>query len=105
MTGVRYQELSFSAFVLSTAIAFYDCRHSRNMRLRRAGSSSIVRRNQKLPTPRPRELAGDAKGKGTSGSNRKAESTDAPERGGLLRSSDEAADNRACPLVFGTRRT
>ena len=36
-------------------------------------------------------LAGDAKGKGTSGSNRKAESTDAPERGGLPRSSDEAA--------------
>ena len=35
-------------------------------------------------------LAGDAKGKGTSGSNREAESTDAPERGGLLRSSDEA---------------
>jgi hypothetical protein len=33
-------------------------------------------------------LAGDAKGKGTSGSNCKA---DAPERGGLLRSSDEAA--------------
>lgn len=36
-------------------------------------------------------LAGDAKGKGASGSNRKAESTDAPERGGLPRSSDEAA--------------
>src|SRR5580704_16232912 len=36
-------------------------------------------------------LAGDAKGKGSSGSNRKAESTDAPERGGLLRSSGEAA--------------
>ena len=35
-------------------------------------------------------LAGDAKGKGTSGSNCEAESTDAPERGGLLRSSDEA---------------
>src|SRR5499427_11126918 len=35
-------------------------------------------------------LAGDAKGKGTSGSNREAESTDAPERGGLLRISDEA---------------
>src|SRR6516165_806088 len=30
-------------------------------------------------------LAGDAKGKGTSGSNREAESTDVPERGGLLR--------------------
>ena len=35
-------------------------------------------------------LAGDAKGKGTSGSNREAERTDAPARDGLLRSSDEA---------------
>ena len=35
-------------------------------------------------------LDGDAKGKGTSGSNREAESTDAPARGGLLGSSDEA---------------
>ena len=35
-------------------------------------------------------LIGDAKGKGTSGSNREAESTDAPGRGGLLRSSVEA---------------
>jgi hypothetical protein len=35
-------------------------------------------------------LDGDAKGKGTSGSNREAESTDALARGGLLRSSDEA---------------
>ena len=34
-------------------------------------------------------LAGDAKGKGASGDNREAESTDAPERGGLPRSSDE----------------
>jgi hypothetical protein len=36
-------------------------------------------------------LAGDAKGKGASGCNRKAESTDAPERGGLPRSSDEGS--------------
>jgi hypothetical protein len=35
-------------------------------------------------------LAGDAKGKGASGSNREAESTDAPERGGLPCSIDEA---------------
>src|ERR1700676_103519 len=35
-------------------------------------------------------LAGDAKGKGASGSNREAESTDAPERGGLPCRSDEA---------------
>ncbi len=35
-------------------------------------------------------LIGDGKGKGASGSNREAESTDAPGRGGLLRSSEEA---------------
>src|ERR1700704_448105 len=35
-------------------------------------------------------LTGDAKGKSTSGYNREAESTDAPERGGLPCSSDEA---------------
>src|ERR1700704_5433455 len=35
-------------------------------------------------------LAGDAKGKGASGYNREAESTDAPERDGLPRSSVEA---------------
>src|SRR3974390_2579231 len=34
-------------------------------------------------------LAGDAKGKGARGSNREAESTDAPERGGLPRSRNE----------------
>ncbi len=36
-------------------------------------------------------LTGDGKGKGSSGENRKTESTEAPERDGLLRSSDEAA--------------
>ena len=36
-------------------------------------------------------LACDAKGKGASGRNRKAESTDAQERDGLLRSSDEGS--------------
>jgi len=36
-------------------------------------------------------LSGDAKGKGASGSNREAENTDAPERGGLPRSSVETA--------------
>src|ERR1700731_74677 len=43
-------------------------------------------------------LAGDAKGKGTSGSNHEAESTDAPERGGLPRSSVEAGE---CPWGEG----
>ena len=65
-------------------------------------SVDVLIRTERHPACRRREaqpgfceecenLAGDAKGKGTSGSNRKAESTDAPERGGLLRSSDEAA--------------
>lgn len=35
-------------------------------------------------------LTGDAKGKGASGQPREAETTDAPIRGGLLRSTDEA---------------
>src|SRR6202045_5558215 len=49
------------------------------------------RREAQLGSCTEREnLDGDAKGKGTSGSNREAESTDAPARGGLLRSSDEA---------------
>src|SRR5437773_3799449 len=51
-------------------------------------------------------LAGDAKGKGASGSNRKAESTDAPARGGLLRSSEEAGvmpvERRGRPSPFGS---
>ncbi len=36
-------------------------------------------------------LADDGKGKGTSGDNREAESTDASERGGLSRSSAEGS--------------
>jgi len=49
------------------------------------------RRESQLGFRTEREnLAGDAKGKSTSGSNREAESTDAPERGGLPRISDEA---------------
>src|SRR6202051_4270785 len=60
-----------------------------------------LRRPKRHPACRRREarsgfcterenLAGDAKGKGTSGHNREAERTDAPERGGPPRSSDEA---------------
>src|SRR6266849_9218217 len=60
----------------------------------------VLRRPKRHPARRRREaqsgscterenLAGDAKRKGASGSNREAESTDAPERGGLPRSSDE----------------
>src|SRR5215471_2846612 len=48
------------------------------------------RREARLGSGMEREnLTGDGKGKGASGSNREAESTDAPERGGPPRSSDE----------------
>src|SRR5258705_13843777 len=61
----------------------------------------VLRPTERHPACRQREarpgcrmerenLAGDAKGKGASGSNREAESTDAPDRGGLPRSSVEA---------------
>ena len=56
-------------------------RAASGMRWREAQPGSCMEREN---------LHGDAKGKGTSGSNREAESTDAPERGGLPRSSDEA---------------
>src|SRR5947199_359775 len=60
----------------------------------------VLRRPKRHPACRRREaqpgscserenLTGDAKGKGASGSNREAESTNAPERGGLPRSSEE----------------
>src|SRR5260370_1099241 len=64
-------------------------------------SGGVLRRPERHPACRRREaqpgscterenLDGDAKGKGTNGSNREAESTDAPARGGLLRISKEA---------------
>ena len=63
-------------------------------------SGDVLRPTERHPVYRRREtqsgscterenLDGDAKGKGASGSNREAESTEAPARGGLLRSSDE----------------
>jgi hypothetical protein len=61
----------------------------------------VLRRPKRHPAYRRREaqpgfgterenLIGDAKGKGASGSNREAESTDAPRRDGLLRISEGA---------------
>ena len=48
------------------------------------------RRREAQPGSRTERENLAEKGKGTSGSNREAESTDAPVRGGLLRISDEA---------------
>src|SRR5215467_8396316 len=63
------------------------------------------RREARLGSGLEREnLAGDVKGKGTSGSNREAESTDAPLRGGLPCSSVEAAVMAAERRGQGSRR-
>jgi hypothetical protein len=62
-------------------------------------AGAVLKRPERHPACRRREaqpgscterenLDGDAKGKGASGSNREAESTDALARGGLLRSSE-----------------
>src|SRR6202171_865099 len=54
-------------------------------------------------------LAGDVRGKGASGSNREAESTDAPERGGLPCSSAEAGvmlvERRGQVIAVGSEPT
>src|SRR5256885_1429191 len=76
-------------------------------------SGDALRPTERHPACRRREaqpgsfterenLAGDAKGKGASGFNREAESTDAPERGGLLRISDEAS-GRPSPFARANR--
>src|SRR6202048_5359239 len=66
--------------------------HAANSRRYRDLVSFAAGRQCRWSTCMEREnLAGDAKGKGTSGSNREAESTDAPERGGLPRSSSPPA--------------
>src|SRR6202047_780310 len=62
------------------------------------------RREAQLGSCTEREyLDGDASGKGTSGSNREAESTDAPARGGLLRSSNEAGERPGSQGGRGSR--
>src|SRR5499427_9623933 len=83
-------------------------------------SGDVLIRPERHPACRRREaqpgscterenLTGDGKGKGTSGANREAESTDAPSRGGLLRSSDEAGvmpvERREQAIAFGIGST
>ena len=57
---------------------------------RRESQPGSCTERENLDCTERENLDGDAKGKSTSGSNREAESTDAPARGGLLRSSEEA---------------
>ena len=72
----------------------------------RPGRHPACRRREAQPgscTERE-NLDGDGKGKGTSGNNREAESTDAPARGGLLHSSAEVGVNAHGAKGAGHRR-
>jgi hypothetical protein len=105
--GVRDRLRSFN-FCMGCSIGSHQRRWTQYPRRRPIASScgtsseDVLIPTERHPAYRQREarsgsgterenLAGDAKGKGASGSNREAESTDAPERSGLPRSSDEAA--------------
>src|SRR5438477_6779191 len=83
-------------------------------------SGDVLIRPERHPACRRREsqpgscterenMTGDAKGKGASGSNREAESTDAPERGGLPCSSAEAGvmlvERRGQVIAVGSEPT
>src|ERR1700686_2072139 len=105
--GVRDRLRSFN-FCMGCSIGSHQRRWTQDPRRRPIASTfgissvDVLILTERHPACRWREaqpgsckerenLAGDAKGKGPSGPNCKAESTDAPERGGLLRSSEEAA--------------
>src|SRR6202011_3072762 len=84
--------------------------HAANSRRYRDLVSFAAGRQCRWSTCMEREnLDGDGKGKGASGSNREAESTDAPERGGLPCSSDEAGvmlvERRGQVIAVGSEPT
>src|ERR1700674_2434179 len=98
---VRLREASASEPLLKRRNRIRRCQNRRLTHLPGQAWGDALRLPKRHPACRRREaqsgscaerenLAGDGKGEGASGSNREAESTDAPERGGLPRSSDEA---------------
>jgi hypothetical protein len=97
---VRLREASASEPLLKCRKAIRRCQNRGLTHPPGSARGDVLRPTERHPAYRRREtqsgscterenLDGDAKGKGASGSNREAESTDAPARGGLLRSSDE----------------
>src|SRR5437870_9384080 len=79
------------------------------MRLPRRQRSTLFPYTTLFRSMERENLAGDVKGKGASGSNREAESTDAPERGGLPCSSAEAGvmlvERRGQVIAVGSEPT
>ena len=71
-------------------VAWSRCCDTRRRKSETTGNTNIDLNRRVSPRPYRENLADDGKGKGTSGYNREAESTDASERGALPRSSNEA---------------
>src|SRR6516225_12432768 len=87
-TGERRAGNPHAAFEVAGAgnVAWSRCCDTRRRKSEATGNTNFDLNRRASLRPYRENLAGDAKGKGPSGANRKAESTDAPERGGLLRS-------------------
>jgi hypothetical protein len=87
-TGERRAGNPHAAFEVAEAgnVAWSRCCDTRRRKGEQQENTNFDLNRRASLRPYRENLAGDAKGKGPSGANRKAESTDAPERGGLLRS-------------------
>jgi hypothetical protein len=92
-TGERRAGKPHAAFEVAGAgnVAWSRCCDTRRRKSEITGKTNFDLHQRASLRPYRANLASDAKGKGASGCNREAESTDAPERGGLPRSSEEAA--------------
>ncbi len=91
-TGERRAGNPHTAFEVAETgnVVWSRCCDTRRRKGRATGNTNIDLNRRASLRPYRENLGSDAKGKGASGSNREAESTDASERGGLPRSSDEA---------------
>jgi hypothetical protein len=100
-TGERRAGNPHAAFDVAEAgdVARSRCCDTRRRKGETTGNTNFDLHRRASLRPYRENLDGDGKGKGTSGSNREAESTDAPTRGGLLRSSAEAGQ---CPWSEGS---
>src|SRR5262245_54317232 len=89
--GIGDRSPNPKALLISTTVAHKDefggCPDTARAAIRRVGSAKL----DQASVRNVRTWLAMAKGKGASGSDRKAESTDAPERGGLPRGSDESS--------------
>ena len=90
-TGERRAGNPHAAFEEAGAgnVAWSRCCDTRRRKSEATGNTNFDLNRRASLRPYRENLHGDAKGKGTSGADRKAESTDAGSRDGVARSSEE----------------